>query len=109
MNVRIVIPQQSNDGFRWADSRIRGIKAALCDLFGGFTLSSGEGGWMKDRLTLIEEPVYIFDCAAAFETASKSADLRESVRKLAGTIAKDLKQDCVFICIDNNPELVTAR
>lgn len=80
---------------------------AIADIAGGFTASQATGGWKDDTGILIVEPVTVFDCAISGELIGNTQWSAIQFRMLAKRIAKDLRQDCVYLEIDGVVEYIT--
>ena len=100
MIVRIIIPTQLPNGKDVGHLLLHDYKVRIAAIAGGYTSTSGEGGWKNDKGVLTREPILIVDISIS---DNRQVD---ALRTLAGTICEDLEQDCVFFQIDNEVEYV---
>jgi hypothetical protein len=119
MNVRLIAPN------RWTD-RNRPIKEvcrskvievnpvevygkAIANIAGGFTAYQAIGGWINGAGELCVEPVTVFDCSidSTFPVDSAAPEwASDTFRDLARRIARELRQDCVYLSINGKVEFV---
>ena len=104
------LPTANNDGVDQTDTHCA-LQAVLCDTFGGFTRTIGDGGWRSDTGKLYVDPVAIYSIATE-DSAIDRARL-ESIALFYGHLAGQLavmvthaNGEVVFIDI---PQAVTAR
>jgi hypothetical protein len=108
MNVRLIIPNQFlfqhiNGCVHKTD--VHHYLKQVAKIAGGYTCYRGHGGWIDSEGVLVEEPVTIVDMS--INTYYHDAVLVDlELRDLARTIALDLSQECVFLSIDGNVELI---
>lgn len=99
--VEIIIPQNNNQGGS-LESVIDGVKTNFCNVFGGYTAISAEGGWVSNDGHLFKEPVTVI-----FSAATKDKD---SDAKILVAIAQDVlaitDQLAVFISIDGQAQII---
>lgn len=86
------------------------LRNLILDNFGGFTETSARGAWKDDATGIVyREPVTVF--SIGMDATLENASL---LRLLAGRIARDAAQVCVFITQANgdvefvSPETVDA-
>jgi hypothetical protein len=98
MHVRLIIPGIPDP---CSDYLTRVVNIA-----GGFTTWQGIGGWKDGQGRLIIEPITIVEIS--FDSGGGLSDevAADRFRHLATDIAKDLRQDCVYLAIDNVVEYV---
>jgi hypothetical protein len=92
MKVRLIVPNCNR-----TVSPIVAYGKAIADIAGGFTATTATGGWIDGSGALIVEPVTVFDCISDPLTIQ---DHINAFRGLAQRIARELKQDCVYLEID---------
>lgn len=92
---RIILPLEGNstDGNRPpAGAAVhRLVRTRLAKRFGGYTRTTGFGGWVDSEGQIVEENVAIYDVAIN-QTAEDNADLRA----IAVAAACNLLQDAVY-------------
>ena len=113
MNVRLIVPNCNRN-----TSPLVAYGKAIAEIAGGFTATQGTGGWIDGQGALIVEPVVVFDCSfrgwdeTLMDDGERqgSIDLnngtRQEFRDLAKRIARDLRQDSVYLLVDGVVELV---
>jgi hypothetical protein len=87
---RIILPQVSPEG-RPLDLTRQCLERALLRNWGGFTLSTGCGGWEHNG-RVYREPVWLFDVAA-----EDTADNRNRLRDVATWLARQADQQAVYV------------
>ena len=82
----------------------------IARIAGGFTATQATGGWIDGSNLLVVEPVTVFDCSADESIGAPWAFYRISHEfwDLARKIARELRQDCVYLEIDGEVEFVMA-
>ena len=83
---------------------VKAAKVKLGTLFGGFTATKGEGGWVSPTHGLIEESVTVVAAFTDEEGLSKAQDVRE----FALALAVAMEQEAVSVQIDNTLEFISA-
>ena len=84
------VPLVLNDGAPTPRAALRGIEDRLVDRFGGFTATTGTGGWKgADRAYV--EPVQLY------HVDTDRYGVWDELRELAQTIATQLGQEAVYI------------
>ena len=79
------------------------LEKRLCQQFGGFTATLGQGGWQTLDGRVICEPVTIYTIAASAHDDHFCNDFRD----LAREIARDLEQECVYLSFStDNAEFI---
>ena len=79
-------------------------KNTFANLFGGFTVTPAQGGYMSPEHGLIEEQIQI-----VYSFCSSEGLLHvEQIKCLARNIAKHMGQECITLEIDNAAEFITA-
>lgn len=97
MKVRLIVPNCD-----MVNSEIINIYGPrIATIAGGFTATQGIGGWKDKTGKLVVEPVTVFDCHVV-----PDGEVCGRFYRLAKAIAKDLRQDCVYLEIDGIVELV---
>lgn len=83
---------------------LRSILTSLAFRYGGYTLTSGIGGWTCPNTgTLIEEPVYILEILVC----PVSDTARVFFRSLAAEAARELSQQVICLWFaDADPEFI---
>jgi hypothetical protein len=84
---------------------VKAAKIKLGTLFGGFTATKGEGGWVSPVHGLIEEPVTVVAAHCDEEAFNRHA---QDVREFALTVAVALEQEAVSVQFDNTLEFVSV-
>jgi len=102
MNVRLIVP--TLDGF--PTMPVERYGKAIADMGGGFTAVQGTGGWIAPDGSLVVEPVTVFDVSLADDASYSSDHGVGAIRQLASNIARDLRQDCVYLAIDGIAEFI---
>lgn len=87
---QIILPTIGNDGSDLTDCHVA-LRSTLADSFGGYTATSGQGGW-TDSGKLYQDPVTVY-AVAMDDTAENRAKL-ESVALFYGHMAT---QHCVMV------------
>ena len=106
MKIRLIIPNYGNTengGRDW--SPIKDYGREIASIAGGFTATQATGGWIDGSNLLVAEPVTVFDC---YMTSDCPAVTRTDWELLARKIARELRQECVYLEIDGEVEFVTA-
>ena len=92
---RIILPLvgKSADGVRPPSAAAvhRLLRTRLAKRFGGYTRTTGYGGWVDGEGQIVEENVAVYDVAIN-PTAEDNADLRD----IAVAAARNLLQDAVY-------------
>jgi len=109
MRVRLIVPNVKRN-----TSPVVAYGMRIANIAGGFTATQGTGGWMDNCGYLICEPVTVFDVSTddkrghdGYWASSKVTNYRiHQFRVLAGIIARDLGQQCVYLSIDGKVELI---
>ena len=110
MQVRLIVPDCNR-----STSPLVAYGKTIADIAGGFTATSAVGGWIDNQGQLIVEPVTVFDCN--IDTNQMTVPVAvpvycefvwEKFTDLAKRIARELRQDCVYLAIDGRVELVKA-
>jgi hypothetical protein len=99
MKIRLIVPNCNRKV-----SPIVAYGRSVAEIAGGFTATQATGGWIDGSNLLVVEPVTVFDCHVQ-DPYGNRADL---FRDLARKIARELRQDCVYLEIDGEVEFVTA-
>jgi hypothetical protein len=81
----------------------------IARIAGGFTATQATGGWIDNGDCLIVEPVTVFDCFIADDASYSSDKGKGALLQLAGDIAKELHQTCVYLEVDGEVTLVTPN
>jgi len=87
---RIIVPDTDNDGKLTDDVKAL-VERTLTGKFGGFTSTSGFGGWSNNG-TIIREPVTVYDVAT-----EDTADNRAILDGLAYRVLLYANQDAVYL------------
>lgn len=77
------------------------MRGLLCDKFGGYTETAGQGGWQEGKMKIIE-PCIVFTCVAEalFSSSYEETKAISSVVNTIGrTFAKKFDQKCVMVTI----------
>lgn len=85
---RIVMPEVQAVGSKPHDA----LRAALCEAFGGFTMTYGVGGWVDDTGAVIRDNVCIYDVAMERTLANYGR-----LRALACEAGRALGQRSVYL------------
>jgi hypothetical protein len=103
-NIRFVIGTQKTKDGNWIDEGISAIaihtiRKELAKLFGGYTQTTGSGGWYDEsRGVLVEESNVIFDVAIILSPGFNFYDAQIDKAQNIVDLAKDLlQQDCVLV------------
>jgi len=110
MQIRLIVPNlalqpgQEPDETMELTYPVEKYGPAIADIAGGFTASQAVGGWMNVVGKLIQEPVTVFD----IDLAEHDTTGRILLQTLAKRICQELSQDCVYLRIDGEVELVEA-
>jgi len=106
--VAIYIPSTTNHNVTASAEQIgkwtQSAKILLANLFGGFTATTGQGGYVSQKHGLIEESVTI---VASFTDENGLTKMPE-IRALARQIANDMKQEAVSVEFAGTLELISA-
>jgi hypothetical protein len=80
----------------------------IAEIAGGFTAYQATGSWTDDQGKLIVEEVTVFDVSAVCPADADRAPggIVDAFRHLAGKIADELKQLCVYLRIDDTVEYI---
>lgn len=65
------LPTVNNDGIDQTDTHT-GLRNALCESFGGFTATRGDGGWRSDTGKLYLDPVMVYGIAMEDSLSERS-------------------------------------
>jgi hypothetical protein len=79
------------------------IKRDLCEHFGGYTVTEGQGGWINGDGELIAEPVAVYQ--VAYDESKRAAP--GIIASIACAAGKTAGQDAMFFVIDGEAEIVT--
>jgi hypothetical protein len=93
MQVRLIVPNCNR-----STSPVVAYGPRIANIAGGFTAVQGTGGWIDKNGVLVVEPVTVFDCDIPRSDGSGRAP---ALRNLAEMIKADLRQDCVYLRIDD--------
>lgn len=96
---QINLPTLDNNGAGIVHAHEK-LQKGLCQAFGGYTVTEGQGAWM-DNGKLYAEPVMVYQ--AAYDPHTIPADL---LREMAQFTGKDAKQIAMFIVIDGEAEII---
>jgi hypothetical protein len=109
MKIRLIVPvnyQAEAGGPTVQACPTQTYGPAIADIAGGFTATQATGGWKDAVCGLVIEPVTVFDCSVEPVHGSHYVRLAAFFRLLAKRIARELNQDCVYLEIDGQVELV---
>jgi hypothetical protein len=101
MNVRLIIPNCNRN-----TSPLVAYGKTIADIAGGFTATQATGGWIDRQGLLVVEPVTVFDCSLGLYDPQTIADHSNAFRAIAKQIARELRQDCVYLSIDGIAEFI---
>lgn len=87
----LILPTVNNNGVDQTDTHAA-LQLTLIDTFGGFTVTSGKGGWKDDSGKLYCDPVAVYSIAMA-ATADNARRL-ESIALMYGHLASQI---CVMV------------
>lgn len=90
---RIILPERDNDNQTLAWQH-QALQDQLIANFGGFTMTKGHGGWQQPHGSIVREAVQVYDIAM------ERADT-PTLRRIAGQVAADARQDCVMMVTPN--------
>ena len=99
MKIRLIVPCEPF--YYCGQTAIDHYGPAIASIAGGFTATQGTGGWNNADGVLVVEPVTVFDCYVV-----PDGEVCGRFLQLAQKIAKELKQDCVYLEIDSIVQLV---
>jgi hypothetical protein len=122
MNVRLIIPDLKDEAY-FRNAYIQDKLETIASIAGGYTSYRGHGGWIDSKGLLVEEPVTIVDvsiednyCEGYKQDGSHGCPGKScftfcpskvgQFRRLARTVARELSQECVFLSIAGNAELI---
>lgn len=110
MNIRLIVPNKWSQANMAAVYPVKRYGPDIADIAGGFTATQATGGWKDSTGMLVVEPVTVFDCSCEHDIVSLERGLVDCAtlrfRDLAKRIAKELRQDCVYLAIDGRVEFV---
>ena len=86
---KIILPIANNSG-ESIDVLHNRLKKALCRLFGGYTATASNGGWMSPDGTLYEEPGVVY--TVAMDSAGNGR-----LRVIAQALALLASQECIYV------------
>ena len=89
MLTRIIIPTKDSDGLP-VETNLDKYLTIIAKRFGGYTLTTGQGGWISESGKLIQETVYLVDCDTELPEG-------EFWKQLAQSIKSDLVQESVYL------------
>lgn len=101
MKIRLIVPHANSN-----ESPVQAYGRTIASIAGGFTAFDATGGWIK-RGALIVEPVTVFDCVVKEIVSGSLGVISRRFHALAGTIATNRRQDCVYLEIDGVVEYIT--
>lgn len=87
----LILPTVNNDGVDQTDTLLA-MQSVLCDTFGGFTCTIGEGGWKSDRGSFYRYPVAIYSIAMPDDSESRAKF--DSIARFYGHMAGQI---CVMV------------
>jgi hypothetical protein len=109
MKIRLIVPvkYRGNDGTNpiVTIDPVARYGREIAEIAGGFTATQATGGWIDGSNLLVVEPVTVFDCYTA---PMDNPAFEETFRTLARRIARELRQECVYLEIDGEVEFVKA-
>lgn len=101
---QINLPLLSNEGKSLVGVH-ETLQRDLCTLFGGYTVTEGQGAWM-DKGKLYAEPVAVYQVAIPFKDWTEQEASRNKVRMLADRAGKAAEQIAMFVVIDGEVEFI---
>lgn len=85
------VPAFYNDGSLVGDVVLHDIEARIIDIAGGFTRTSGMGGWRTDDGRVYLEQVYLY------AVDSDDPEVPGKLHRLAERVADALRQEAVYL------------
>lgn len=95
MKIRLIVPN-CNRG----TPPVVAYGPSIARIAGGFTATQATGGWIGQG-SLVVEPVTAFDCHIGDESTTRIVDARLDFVLLARRICAELRQDRVYLEIDD--------
>lgn len=86
----LVLPITNNSGEDQSDTHLA-LRATLCDVFGGYTVTTGNGGW-SDKGKVFNDPVAVY--SIAMEMNGENFVALESIARFYGHMAGQI---CVMV------------
>lgn len=83
----LILPTVNNDGVDQTDTH-QALQFVLCETFGGFTRTMGNGGWKSDTGKLYLDPVAVY--GIAMEDSAECRAKLESIALFYGHMAGQL-------------------
>jgi hypothetical protein len=114
MKIRLIVPvkYRGNDGTNpiVTIDPVARYGGEIAEIAGGFTATQAMGGWIDGSNLLVVEPVTVFDCHydALGQTQAARFSVVDTFQDLARRIARELRQECVYLEIDGEVEFVKA-
>lgn len=84
------------------DELVRYVKESMSEAFGGYTVYSGNGGWVDDDGRLIEEPVRVI------ESYSDDATAGTRMLGLATYVYDHTTEDAIMYTVGGDSRLFTG-
>jgi hypothetical protein len=107
MKIRLIVPNVEWEGSPYL-SPVNRYGRDIASIAGGFTTTQAMGGWIDGNGILVVEPVTVFDCHVLRRSPNGAVIWGQKFRELARRIARELRQNCVYLEIDGEVEFVKA-
>lgn len=82
----LILPTVNNDGVDQTDTHCA-LQAVLCETFGGFTRTMGDGGWVSDTGKLYLDPVAVYSIAMCGSDREKLESIALFYGHMAGQLS----------------------